>query len=84
MRALFLLAAVLAVSVAPAAAQNAKSQDSYPLPPPEPVIVTTPDGRDVPARFDTTDRATRCLQYGTSIGVPRDQMAYYTRRCALQ
>jgi hypothetical protein len=81
---MFLLTAVMALSVAPVVAQNPKPQTSYPLPPPEPVIITTPDGRDVPARFDTTDRATRCLQYGTSIGVPRDQMADYTRRCALQ
>jgi hypothetical protein len=81
---MFLLAALFALYVAPAAAQSEKPQASYPLPPPEPVIVTTPDGRDVPARFDTTDRATRCLQYGTAIGVPRDQMTDYTRRCALQ
>jgi hypothetical protein len=80
----YLMAAVMALSVAPAAAQNSSPPTSYPLPPPEPVIITTPDGRDVPARFGTTDRATRCLQYGTSIGVPRDQMADYIRRCALQ
>jgi hypothetical protein len=81
---MFLLAALLALPLAPATAQDNAPATSYPLPPPEPAIVTTPDGRDVPARFDTTDRATRCLQYAASIGVPRDQMADYTRRCALQ
>jgi hypothetical protein len=84
MRAMFLMAALLALSLVPAAAQNSPPATSFPLPPPEPAIVTAPDGRDVPARIDTTDRATRCLQYGTAIGVPRDQMADYTRRCALQ
>jgi hypothetical protein len=79
-----ILAAMIAITATAAAAQNPQPQSSYPLPPPEPVIITTPDGRDVPARFDTIDRATRCLQYGTSIGVPRDQMADYTQRCALQ
>jgi hypothetical protein len=79
-----ILAAVMAISVTAAAAQNAPSQTVYPMPPPAPPVISTPGGNEVPARFDTTDRATRCLQYATSIGVPRDQMADYTRRCALQ
>jgi len=54
----------------------------YPMPPP--MVMSTPTGHDVAARMDTTDRAMRCLQYGKSIGVPADQMADYTRRCALQ
>ncbi len=57
----------------------------YPLPPPEPPIVTLPDGRGAPARVDTfTDKATRCLHYATSIGVPKDQIDDYMKRCTKQ
>jgi hypothetical protein len=54
------------------------------MPPPPPVVITTPNGRDVPAHIDTTDRATRCLLYGKSIGVPADQIDDYIKRCVLQ
>lgn len=83
MRASVLLAAMIAVS-ATAAAQNSQAPQAYPLPPPPPPVISTPGGNDVPARIDATDRTTRCMQYGASIGVPRDQMADYARRCALQ
>jgi hypothetical protein len=57
----------------------------YPLPPPEAPIVTLPSGRDVPARLPTfSDKATRCLHYATSIGVPRDQLDDYMKRCTQQ
>ena len=57
----------------------------YPMPPPEPPIVTLPNGRDAPARIDTfSDKATRCLHYATSIGVPRDQVDDYMKRCTQQ
>ena len=55
------------------------------MPPPEPPIVTLPNGRDAPARIDTfSDKATRCLHYATSIGVPRDQLDDYMKRCTQQ
>ncbi len=84
MRASALLAAVIAVSATAAAAQNSQAPRTYPMPPPPPPVISTPGGNDVPARIDATDRTTRCMQYGASIGVPRDQMADYARRCALQ
>ncbi len=54
-------------------------------PPPPPPVIFTLGGIDVTGahRLPPT-RSTRCLQYGASIGVPRDQMADYARRCALQ
>ena len=58
---------------------------AYPLPPPEPPIVTPPNVRDAPARVETfTDKATRCLHYATSIGVPKDQIDDYMKRCTRQ
>ena len=57
----------------------------YPMPPPEPPIITLPSGRDAPARLPTfSDKATRCLHYATSIGVPRDQLDDYMKRCTQQ
>jgi hypothetical protein len=53
------------------------------MPPPEPSVITTPGGQNVPSR-PITDRSTRCLQYGASIGVPANQMEDYVKRCALQ
>jgi hypothetical protein len=84
MRASVLLAAVIAVSATAAAAQNSQAPQTYPIPPPPPPVIATPGGNDVPTRIDATDRTTRCMQYGASIGVPRDQMVDYTPRCALQ
>ena len=84
MRHALILAALVLVA-APAAAQtgNPPPKAIYPLPPP-PVVMTTPGGHDAPVRIETTDRATRCLQYGKSIGVPADQMDDYMKRCVLQ
>jgi len=84
MRASILLAAVIAVSATAAAAQNSQSPQTYPMPPPPPPVISTPGSNDAPARIDATDRSPRYMQYGASIGVPRDQMADYTRRSALQ
>ena len=57
----------------------------YPLPPPEPPVVTLPNGGGSPARVETfTDKATRCLHYATSIGVPKDQIDDYMKRCTKQ
>ena len=68
-----LVIAALALASAQAVAQNSSPpRPIYPMPPPPPVVITTPNGRDVPAHIDTTDRATRCLLYGKSIGVPAD------------
>jgi hypothetical protein len=85
MRHALILAALVLVA-APAAAQtgNPPPKAIYPLPPPPPVVMTTPGGHDAPVRIETTDRATRCLQYGKSIGVPADQMDDYMKRCVLQ
>ena len=56
----------------------------YPMPPPEPPMVTPPTG-GAPVRTETlTDKATRCLHYATSIGVPRDQLDDYMKRCTQQ
>ena len=82
---LVLAAATIAFTTAAAAQTNPPPRPVFPMPPPEPPVITTPGGRDVPARLDTfSDRTTRCLQYGTSIGVPADQIADYVKRCALQ
>jgi hypothetical protein len=57
----------------------------YPLPPPPPVVMSTPNGNDVPSRVDIfPDRATYCLHYGASIGVPSNQMDAYVKRCVRQ
>jgi len=73
-----LVLAALALAVMQADAQTSP-------PPPSPMIIITPDGRDAPARFDGfSDKTTRCVQYGKSIGVPPDQMDDYTKRCTLQ
>jgi hypothetical protein len=66
-----------------AVAQNNPPPQTFPMPPPEPPVITSPGGQDVPSRLNT-DRSTRCMQYGSSIGVPRDQMADYVKRCTLQ
>ena len=67
-----------------ALAQSGQAQSPvFPMPPPEPTTLTTPDGREVPS-IVTTDRHTRCMQYGASIGVPRDKMDDYLKRCVLQ
>jgi hypothetical protein len=85
MRAPLLIAAAVIAFPVTAAAQNSPSPATYPMPPPEPPVITTPSGHDVPARLDTfSDRTTRCLHYATSIGVPADQIADYTKRCALR
>ena len=55
----------------------------FPMPPPEPPVMTMPGGNDVATRI-TTDRVTRCMQYGASIGVPPDRMDDYIKRCQLQ
>jgi hypothetical protein len=58
----------------------------YPLPPPIPPPVTPPNGQSMPPRAaDTlTDKATRCLHYATSIGVPAEEMDDYMKRCTQQ
>jgi hypothetical protein len=53
------------------------------MPPPESALTTTPGGNDMANRI-TTDRHTRCMQYGASIGVPPDRMEDYIKRCQLQ
>ena len=65
----------------PAAAQSNSPPGVYPFPPPSPPIMTSPSGRDLPVRIDPTDKATRCLQYAASIGVPRDRLESYLRDC---
>jgi hypothetical protein len=80
------IAAVLFLACGAAFAQSNPSPSQaqvFPMPPPDPATMTTPGGRDVPARI-TTDRHTRCMQYGASIGVPPDRMEDYVKRCALQ
>ena len=74
-------AAALAQSSAQSSGQSPGG--GFPMPPPEPTLMTTPGGRDVPARIGT-DRHTRCMQYGASIAVPADQMDAYIKRCVLQ
>jgi hypothetical protein len=85
--AIFLASAAVAAGAqtkAPPPSQVAP-RPLYPLPPPEPPVVTLPNGRDVPARIDTfSDKATRCLHYATSIGVPRDQLDDYMKRCTIR
>jgi hypothetical protein len=57
----------------------------YRLPPPEPPVVTLANGGGAPARVETfTDKATRCLHYATSIGVPKEQIDDYVKRCTKQ
>lgn len=77
----FLIATAAVLTASAAAAQA--NPPVYPLPPPEPSVMTAPDGRDVPSRV-FSDRSTRCLQYAASIGVPADRMSDYLKRCALQ
>jgi hypothetical protein len=92
MPARFVLIAILCVFAGSAVHAQAKLETPkskppavYPLPPPEPPIVTLPNGRDAPARVEIfTDKATRCLHYATSIGVPRDQLDDYMKRCTRQ
>ncbi len=80
-----LVMVALALAAGQAAAQNSNPPPRaiYPLPPPPPVVITTPGGHDVASRIETTDRATRCLQYAKSIGVPADQIEDYIKRCVL-
>ena len=62
-----------------------KPKKVYPLPPPVPPIVAPPGSRNAPTGINTlTDKATRCLHYATSIGVPADQMDDYMKRCTQQ
>jgi len=90
MAARVLLVALLLVTASAALAQTEtapkpKAKPVYPMPPPVPPIVAPPGSRDGAARTDTfTDKATRCLHYANSIGVPRDQMDDYMKRCTLQ
>jgi hypothetical protein len=81
----FLLLAMALLTATAAAAQNNPPPPTFPMPPPEPSVITSPDGRDVPSRMGAfSDRSTRCLQYGTSIGVPANQIQDYVKRCSLQ
>ncbi|HZL31245.1 MAG TPA: hypothetical protein VFC54_09325 [Pseudolabrys sp.] len=84
--------AALGQSLAQSLAQNIV-QDSvspsqaqvFPMPPPEPSAITAPSGVDMPARASAySDRVTRCMQFGTSIGVPPDRMDDYIKRCQMQ
>ena len=77
--ALFIVLATL-----PAVAQSNPATGVYPFPPPSPPIMATPGGRDLPVRIDPTDKATRCLQYAASIGVPRDRLESYLRECRMR
>ncbi len=66
-------------------APAAKPKPVYPLPPPVPPPVTLPGSHNAPTGINTlTDKATRCLHYATSIGVPADQMDDYMKRCTRQ
>ena len=77
-------AVLLLLATLPASAQSNPPPPVYPFPPPSPPIMTTPSGRDLPVRIDPTDKATRCLQYAASIGVPRDRLENYLRECQLR
>ncbi len=80
------IAVTLSLSGGAAFAQSNASPSQaqvFPMPPPESALITTPGGTDVRTRI-TTDRHTRCMQYGASIGVPRDRMDDYIKRCQLQ
>jgi hypothetical protein len=84
MKTVLMSAALLLVSGASALAQSGqRPAPVFPMPPPEPSVITTPGGRDVVTR-SVTDRHTRCLHYGASIGVPGDKMEDYIKRCVLQ
>jgi hypothetical protein len=86
----FVLAMLAAVLATPAAAQTSDPPPpaAYPMPPPPapPAVVTAPDGHvTAPPRLDNfTDKASRCLQYGRSIGVPADKIEDYVKRCVQQ
>lgn len=83
--ALIFAAAAVLLSTAAALAQSSGQTpgSGFPMPPPEPSLMTTPGGRDVPAGIPT-DRHTRCMQYAASIGVPADKMDGYLKQCVLQ
>jgi hypothetical protein len=72
------------LAIVPAAAQSNPPPGVYPFPPPSPPIMTSPGGRDLPVRIDPIDKATRCLQYAASIGVPRDRLKSYLRDCQMR
>ena len=77
-------AVLIALATLPATAQSNPPPAVYPFPPPSPPIITSPSGRDIPSGIDPTDKATRCLQYAASIGVPRDRLESYLRECQLR
>jgi hypothetical protein len=84
MRKLLIAAVLSLVSCTIAVAQSGSAAPAvYPMPPPESVVITTPGGNDIVTR-SATDRHSRCLQYGASIGVPADKMSEYLKRCVLQ
>jgi hypothetical protein len=69
----------------PPPAPAEKPKKVYPLPPPAPPIMAPPGSHPAPGALDTvTDKATRCLHYANSIGVPADQMDDYMKRCTRQ
>jgi hypothetical protein len=76
-------AMLILLATLPAAAQS-NPTGVYPFPPPSPPIMTNPSGRDLPVRIDPTDKATRCLQYAASIGVPRERLESYLRDCQMR
>lgn len=80
------IAAALSLVSGAAFAQSTQSPSQaqvFPMPPPEPALVTTPGSADMATPI-ATDRHTRCMQYGASIGVPPDRMDDYIKRCELQ
>jgi hypothetical protein len=85
MRMFFIMATAVLTATATFAQTNSPPPLNFPMPPPEAPVITSPDGRDVPSRMGAfSDRSTRCLQYGTSIGVPANQIQDYVKRCSLQ
>jgi len=82
-RLAIVLLSVLALS-AGAVAQTVTTPDAQgqmvrPLPPPP---ASPPQQPNAPPRLDTFgDKASRCVHYGTSIGVKPGQIGQYTRDC---
>jgi hypothetical protein len=68
------------MQVAPSFLSGSRAPVSFPPPePPRPAV------QGAPPRLETfSDRAARCIQYGTATGVSGSDMAVYTHTCAMQ